>query len=483
MMDHRGRKGTRQKHFGWVALAALGVAVLALAWASAAPAVQGWSDPGDKPTPQFVPSPTGTPLPTWPALPSRPPVAVWPTPVAVPITGTPGLEGSVTPTPTIPIPTPVPDIRASVRTINLLLLGSDRREDEHSGRADAIILAIIFPDVPAVSLLSIPRDLFVFVPGRGMSRINTADAYGGAELLKATLRYNLGLRVDYYIRTDFDGFKRIVDALGGIDVSVDCHLEDWRADPQAPGGYAPFALEPGIRHMDGDLALWYVRSRYTTTAFDRDRRQRKVLRAAWQQALRLDVIPKVPELWNALHDAVQTDLGLTDVIRLAAIGARLDSGRIKSRAISESDGTVWTTPDHQWVLLPNWERIEPVLRDAFTPAPPVERVSVPVEVWNGTQVADWPLVAADRLAEEGFAAILSDADRRDYAQTIIIDFSSNNAWLQRLRQLFHVAPGQVIRQPAPGSPIPYRLIIGRDFNVCASSSVPLLLTPTPTATP
>jgi LCP family protein required for cell wall assembly len=370
--------------------------------------------------------------------------------------------------------------------VNILLLGSDRRGSEQSGRADAIILAILFPDVPAVNLLSIPRDLFVYVPGRGMGRINTAHAFGGLELLKATLRYNLGLRVDYYVRADFEGFRRIVDTLGGIDVPVDCRLEDWRADSQNPGAYIPFALEPGVRHLDGELALWYVRSRQTTSGFDRDRRQHKVLRAAWHKALQLDAIPKIPELWGAVSDAVQTDLSLLDVVRLGAVGVQLDTGRIKSRSINSAHVVAWTAPDGQQVILPIWEKLEPVLRDTLTPGQrsATSTTPLPIELWNGTGVADWPVVAADRMADEGFAAVLAETDRHDYAQTFIVDFGTGNSEaLQRLRTLFHVAPQHVIRHDAPSSAVPYRVVIGGDFNVCARPGRPLPLTPTPTPTP
>ncbi|MER3459137.1 MAG: hypothetical protein C4309_11385, partial [Chloroflexota bacterium] len=396
-MENRRMTNGRRRNVFVVRLLSCVILALALAWAGLAPVTQGREESGDTPTP------TRTPLPTWPVIPTRRPDT--PTPMSdLAPTGAPTVTGTPpTATPVTPIPTPVPAVAAAGQTINILLLGSDRRGSEHNGRADAIILAILFPDVPAVNLLSIPRDLFVYVPGRGMSRINTAEAYGGAELLKAALRYNLGLRVDYYVQADFEGFKRIVDALGGIDVPVDCRLEDWRPDPQNPGQFVPYALEPGVRHMDGDLALWYVRSRMTTSGFDRDRRQHKVLRAAWHKALQIEAIPKLPELWGALRDSVQTDLTLLDVLRLGAIGLRLDTERIKSRAIGSAQVTPWRTPDGQAVLLPNWERIVPVLRDVFTPGErgAVAGPRVAVELWNGTEVPDWPIVAADRMADEG----------------------------------------------------------------------------------
>jgi len=118
--------------------------------------------------------------------------------------------------------------------LNVLLLGSDTDNPVNAGRTDAIMVASINRTRGTVSLLSIPRDLFVYIPGWTMGRINTAFGYGeqiapgqGYALLKDTLRYNLGLEIDFYARVDFNGFRAIINALGGVEITVDCALQDW----------------------------------------------------------------------------------------------------------------------------------------------------------------------------------------------------------------------------------------------------------------
>jgi anionic cell wall polymer biosynthesis LytR-Cps2A-Psr (LCP) family protein len=118
--------------------------------------------------------------------------------------------------------------------LNFLLLGSDTANSNNSGRTDAIMIVSVNQNVGAVSFLSIPRDLYVYIPDVGMNKINTVYAYGennteegGAELLKATIRHNLGIEIDHYARVNFSDFKRIIDDLGGVEVTADCAIQDW----------------------------------------------------------------------------------------------------------------------------------------------------------------------------------------------------------------------------------------------------------------
>jgi LCP family protein required for cell wall assembly len=168
--------------------------------------------------------------------------------------------------------------------LNILLLGSDQRPNDPSYRTDTLIVVSVNRTTNTVNLLSIPRDLYLYIPGYGMDRINTASIRGdiarwqgrGAGLIAYTVQYNLGIRIDRYARVNFDGFKQIVDALGGIDVAVDCPLTDYRLaspklDPNNLSSYQRFTLPIGYHHMDGSLALWFARSRETTSDFDRNR--------------------------------------------------------------------------------------------------------------------------------------------------------------------------------------------------------------------
>ncbi|NIN99014.1 MAG: LytR family transcriptional regulator, partial [Anaerolineae bacterium] len=129
--------------------------------------------------------------------------------------------------------------------------------------------------------------------------------------------HNLGLPVDHYVRMDFYGFVRIVDALGGVTVNVEQPIEDAFPDSLSPTGLFHMDLSAGPRHMDGHMALCYCRSRMTTSDYDRSRRQRQVLLALWQQAFTLEALTQAPQLWATLRDAFETDLTMAEAIRLA----------------------------------------------------------------------------------------------------------------------------------------------------------------------
>ena len=133
-----------------------------------------------------------------------------------------------------PVPTPVFPLELPSDTINVLLLGSDDRPGEKLGRTDTIIVASINPKANYVSLLSIPRDLYVFIPGLDrFDRINTVDIYANrakigkpVELLAETIRYNLGIPVHYYARINFAGVREMIDRVGGVNVLAHCPLYD-----------------------------------------------------------------------------------------------------------------------------------------------------------------------------------------------------------------------------------------------------------------
>jgi LCP family protein required for cell wall assembly len=362
--------------------------------------------------------------------------------------------------------------------INIVFLGSDRRPDWDDWHTDVVQIVSIQPSIPAVTILSVPRDLYIFVPGFWMSRINFADMYGelyhypggGPALIQQTFLYNLGIPIDHYVRTDFDGFIGIVDALGGVDIPVHCRLSDHWPYPDENGEYPIKELQPGVHHMDGRTALWYARSRMTTSVFDRERRQQQVLQAIWRQSRQADVLPRIPELWNQFRGMVVTDLDLPQILRLAEIAYRLEPQDVRFYNIGYSQVTPWTTPHGGSVFLPNWEELEPVVAEALGPVPQNRqwRTLQMVEVWNGTPYADWDQLAVDRLYRQGFGAYTSAPDRRDYPQTQLIDFtaSSKGSATDYLRWLFNIAPENVIQLPDEAAPVPYRLIIGADYQTC-----------------
>ena len=383
-------------------------------------------------------------------------------------TATPALETAVAAYPTL---TPMPAIPVSIpdRYTNIVLLGSDRRPGSAAWRTDSIIIVSIDSTNNIVRLLSIPRDLWVYIPGHGYNRINTADLWGelarqgsGPERVKQTIHHNLGIPIHYYIHIDFAGFVKIIDTVGGIDVDVDCPLPDIK-------------LSAGMHHMDGKLALRYARSRYSTNDFDRGRRQRKVLMALWDQALTLNIIPKLPQLWWTMANSFQTDLTLDQVINLAYVGVQLEPQRILSRAINASHVQSWMTPQGASVLLPRQDKIRTFLDNYYTSVAPnnLEGSKLQVQLLNGSTRRDADQLAAANLRWAGFKAKPAGlADRQDYSKTQIFVYTGDTAAAGTIAQELLVPASRIQDltgiegQPDPANPVDFQVILGWDYDPC-----------------
>jgi len=262
--------------------------------------------------------------------------------------------------------------------VNIVLLGSDHRPDAPTWRTDVMVVVAIEPAAKRVGIVAIPRDLWVTLPGFGENRINAADfigeyyraSGGGPGLVKRTIAENLELPVDYYVRLDFGGFERIVDALGGVTVDVECPIEERFVDPASPTGLTDVNIQPGVQTMNGRTALFYVRARHATSDYDRVRRQQRLLLALRQQVLNLDIVPKVPALWLALNDAVQTDLGLPEILALARLGVEVKTSDIHGVIIDQTLTQAATSPEGYAILLPEREKIRAAIANLFH-APPL----------------------------------------------------------------------------------------------------------------
>ncbi len=424
--------------------------------------------------------PTDAPI----ALPTETPTVV---PSVAPATATaegPGPLPTVIPIETTQsggIPTPVPLVEQPAETVNIVLMGTDITEG--SWRTDTLIVVSVDPNLPSVSMLSIPRDLYVYIPGWQMQRINTADFHGervgypggGPGLVKATIEYNLGIRVHHYARVDFQGFVEILETLDGVDVVVDCELHDTFPDPEAPGGSSDIDLVPGVHHLEGKQALWYARSRWDTSDFDRGRRQQRVLRGAFARAKQLGLLPKAPELWDELTQTVETDLPLETALWLAQIGSRLGTDTaLKSRFIDNMVVEQWRTTEGSAVLLPTYERVGPLVAEAVAP-PDTARARqgvARVEVLNGTAWPNWAFLAADRLSWEGFDVVnVQQADRTDYQQTTVIDFNKTDKGspVSHLAAVLSMDEASVMVADAPRDDVDFRVIVGYDYDPCYKS--------------
>lgn len=477
---------------------------------------------------QLTPTPTSgprTPLPTWTlpfgtpsatlaevATQAAPSVSETPSPSPTPEftstpspTARPGIDptlGATTPDPSAnlvtAIPEPMPQIFFDPEVRNILLLGRDTAKGSGAYRTDVIIIVSINSKTQAVTMLTIPRDLFVYIPGWTMNRINTAASHGdnikypggGVALLEQTILYNFGIPIHGWARIDFGGFQNVVDIIGGVDVPVTCPMQEWRLKDESylltdddASHWELYTVDPGVVHMNGSMALWYARSRKRSSDFDRSRRQHQVLRAIFRRGLQLDMLPRAPELYNQYVEIVDTDLALGDLLQFVPLAGQLDQARIKSRFIGRSEVFPWTTPGGAAVLLPDRNAVAALLEEAFQP--PSEniqtRAATQVEIWNGTPHSDWPTLAAENLLWEGLAPVQGQADRQDYATTMIYDYSTSakGSPIETIKRIFKVADANVIAAPDPNAPYPFRVVLGADYTSCVKPVYVIRPTPTP----
>ncbi|MGD0575592.1 MAG: LCP family protein [Anaerolineales bacterium] len=277
--------------------------------------------------------------------------------------------GPIYPAPTA-IPSPVMPIEMGAGVVNIALLGSDVRPAGGSFHTDTIFILSLNPTKGSVTLISFPRDLYVFIPAYGMQRINVAFpigaslGYSGGDfgLFKDTMMYNFGLRVDHWLLMDFSAFQRLVNSLGGINVQVGQTLTDHRA------GYGQYTVHAGLVHMDGATALWYVRARYTTNDFDRDRRQQEVLVAIAKKALSLNALANLPAFFSQLSAYVSGDLTFQDLRPFAGMATSVSPDRVQRfQILSPTQCYGWITPGGADVQLPHPDAIRALLQQALGP--------------------------------------------------------------------------------------------------------------------
>jgi LCP family protein required for cell wall assembly len=260
---------------------------------------------------------------------------------------------------------------------NVLLLGIDRRAGTGwAYRTDTIIVLTADRQAGTAGMLSIPRDLQVPIPTHGEDRINTANVYGylgdypggGPALLEATILANFGIPIHGYAMIDFQTFVSLVDALGGIDVNVPQTLHDTRYPDPRPGdpyAYKTVHFDPGWQHMNGQRALVYARSRMSTTDFDRAARQQLILLAIRDKVLSPGMLLRWPRLVAIVRDGVQTDLGSQQMVALALLAAQVDAASLKQVVLEPPLVYGYRRADGAAVQLPNWDLINPVIRDLF----------------------------------------------------------------------------------------------------------------------
>ena len=319
-----------------------------------------------------------------------------PEPVTVPtqqvVQNQPGGVARPTAAPTAtppPPPTPEPRPNASGPVwsrkgrVNILLMGTDegRQCVDGAPRTDTMIIVSIDPDTQRAYLVSIPRDLWVEIPGRGIpgipteQRINTAYTWGevykypggGPKLARDTVEKNFGQPIHYHAIVNLHQMQDIIDILGGVDIDVKSRLYD----PEFPTddcGYRIIDIKPGLQHMNGDIAMAYARSRNTAGSdFDRADRQQQVLLAMRRRALQPDIIPKIPALIGQYRSLVKTDMSLIEMLALASLAKDIDQANIQRYTIGVDMVYDVTRPDGARVLYPDRAKIRVLFNEIFGP--------------------------------------------------------------------------------------------------------------------
>ena len=315
-----------------------------------------------------TPDPNATTTPT-PFLPSAPtPILLDPENIALEPSPTPTVKGSkqtATPTPAV-TKTPVLAGERPDGLVTILLLGSDYRPNA-GFRTDVIILVFLNPKKGTVSLVSFPRDLYVNIPGWMMQRINTSQMFGGFPTTQLTFQENFNIRPDYYIMTNFNGFKGMIDTLGGVTIYASKNLTDRCDLPQGVGKYC--SVGPGSLHMDGDTALWYIRSRYSSNDFDRERRAQEVLQGIFLKLMSLNAVTRAPDLFKQFSSSVETDLTITQILPLLPLAAQVgDTNQVKRYSIGPGQVVDFVTPEGAMVLIPDKNAIWQIILQAMNPS-------------------------------------------------------------------------------------------------------------------
>jgi LCP family protein required for cell wall assembly len=262
--------------------------------------------------------------------------------------------------------------------LTVLVMGLDRRPDEEGlqYRTDSMMLVSLDRDTNAVGILSIPRDLYVDVPGYSeLQRINSAMVLGelqqpnyGPTLAMQTVQYNLGMYVHGYVVVDFAAVTSIIDLLGGVDIDVPYPIADYEY-PDMNFGYDPLILSAGPQHMDGTTALRFARTRHGDNDFERARRQQMVLFAVRDRILDTNMLPQLiiqsPTLLGSLSENVYTNLTVDQIIQVAMTLHGMSESDIHTGVIDGTYIMPYTTPQGAQVLVPRRALLSTLLIEVF----------------------------------------------------------------------------------------------------------------------
>ncbi len=414
------------------------------------------------------------------------------TPVVTAVAHQPMVSVAHPPTPpVIQVPT--------ANRVNILLVGIDRRPHEQGPpRTDTLILLSIDMKTGDTSMLSIPRDLWVEIPPYHQhAKINQTYAIGvlrkypkgGMGLLKETIAQLTGYPVHHYALVDFNGFRKLIDLIGGIDVCVPKTIHDEQF-PTDDYGVETLHIEAGCQHMDGELALKYARTRHADSDYGRARRQQQVILAARDKILQARMLPtllmRAPQILHNLSGSLETDIPVDRMVALARIASKVSPEHIRQEVIDSRYGEETYAPNGAWILKPDMERLRPLFDSMLAPQTPTEAVKPLRKLLHQRPTHDLPIRAEDAaivvlngsgnpdmggavtrwLLQQGFNVIrFGTIPTHTYSHSMLLVRQDRPETEKRLRALFHIRPGNVLKGQHFLGDADMEIIVGQDFKL------------------
>jgi len=412
---------------------------------------------------------------------------------ATPTPGAPGEENpleSTTP-PEISAPSgPTPDPWDGASRVNILIIGldsNDWRAGEGSPRSDTMILFTLDPVSQSAGMVSIPRDLWVNIPGFNHGKINTAYQLGesfklpdgGPGLAMKTVEHFLGVPVHYYAQIDFAAFEYFIDEIDGVKIDVPYNIViDIYGDDRGE-----IHLKPGVQTLSGAYALAYARARHTEGGdFARAQRQQQIIISIQKRMLKYDMIPtliaKGPALYAELSSGVNTNLSIEEIFQLAWAVQGIDSEDILTGIIGSEYVTLGKSPDGLDILKPISEKIRalrdsifatsgltsPMTYDGMDSLDLMVAESAQIIILNGTLTPGLAGRTSEYLQSLGANVIaIGDAELKPYAHTNIYDHSGNPYALRYFSEMMNLSEFRIHTNYAPGREEDITIILGDDW--------------------